>query len=47
MQEIKSLLILYAGRLLGSICLQLGVTDLLIQVICWSNVDPVTLKEQV
>ena len=33
MQEKKSLLILYAGRLLGPICLQLGVIDLLIQVI--------------
>ena len=33
MQEMKSLLILYAGRLLGPICLQLGVIDLLIQVI--------------
>ena len=32
MQEMKSLLILYAGRLLGPICLQLGVIDLLIQV---------------
>ena len=28
MQEMKSLLILYAGRLLGPICLQLGVIDL-------------------
>ena len=33
MQEMKSLRILYAGRLLGPICLQLKVIDLLIQVI--------------
>ena len=33
MQEMKPFLILYAGRLLGPICLQLGVIDLLIQVI--------------
>ena len=33
MQEMKSLLILYAGLVLGPICLQLGVIDLLIQVI--------------
>ena len=32
MQGMKSLLIRYAGRLLGPICLQLGVIDLLIQV---------------
>ena len=29
----KSLLILYAGHVLGPICLQLGVIDLLIEVI--------------
>ena len=33
MQEMKPFLILYAGRLLGPISLQLGVIDLLIQVI--------------
>ena len=32
MQKIESLLILYAGRLLGPICLQLGFIDLLIQL---------------
>ena len=30
MQEMESRLILYAGRLLGPICLQLGVINLLI-----------------
>ena len=33
MQEMKSLLILYAGRFLGPFCLRLGVIDLLTQVI--------------
>ena len=33
MKDVKSLLILYVERLLGPICLQLGVIDLLMQVI--------------